>query len=371
MIVELGEPRVLSQAPADVRDWGPWQFPRTHEAGPDLYLEFHVEADSAKAYGRPKAWLVSHDRGASWEESEPGGILLPNGDLIRPVQRPSISVEEADLPEPVGGFSNYGFVRKVYDYGAVKPEYRTWQIARKRPGDAWKTEEVEVDFPDHVMYTSEGVFPMCFFLHFIIGPDDSVWTLPYRHYLSNGVISRYCADAYLKSTDCAKSFRLVSRVPYAYDIDRDPAADKRYGFGEPDICFLDRKNAFSLHRTTDGTGIGPLYITWTHDGCATWSSPEYFDDRGVYPQTVALDNGVVLAGYGRTGLFVRPYGDGEWGERVAIVEPGEYQTETCSYCSLVARDEQTALIFYSDFNVPGPDGTKRKSIMMREINTAL
>jgi hypothetical protein len=84
MKLTLGQPRVLSQAPANERDCGPWQFPDTFEAGERLYLSFHKEADSAKSYGRPRAWLVSGDKGESWEESEPGGMLLPNGDLIRP-----------------------------------------------------------------------------------------------------------------------------------------------------------------------------------------------------------------------------------------------------------------------------------------------
>ena len=84
-----------------------------------------------------------------------------------------------------------------------------------------------------------------------------------------------------------------------FNIEKDSGADKRYGFTEPDMCFFDENKAFALHRTTDGTGVGPMYITWTTDGGHNWTKPEYFDERGVWPQTLKLDNGVywqVMAG---------------------------------------------------------------------------
>jgi hypothetical protein len=114
-----------------------------------------------------------------------------------------------------------------------------------------------------------------------------------------------------------------------------------------------------------------MYITWTYDGARSWTEPEYFDDRGVWPQTVLLENGAAIAGYGRTGLFIRPLVNGEWKDRVAIVKPAGYQTDTCSYCALAATGPDTALIVYSDFNKPGPDGKPRKSIMSKKIRVGV
>lgn len=367
MDIVLGKERVISQAPADLRNWGPWQFPRLFNGGSKLYLEFHVSADSAKSYGNPRKWFVSEDKGDTWLPAENGGLLLDNGDLIKPHQTRAIAEEEVQLPECLGQFSGYGFVRSYFDYEKLASQYKHWYIERKQPDGDWQIEEVQVDLPGYTMNTSEGVFPMGYFHHFKKGPDGAVWGLLYKHFLSNGAISRYSASWFLKSTDNGRTFQYVSRTPYHYDLERDPGAEARYGFGEPDICFLDDRRAFSLHRTTDGTGIGPMYITWTEDGGTSWTEPEYFDDRGVWPQTVNLENGAILAGYGRPGLYLKPYDGSRWHDRVAVVEPMAFQTDTCSYCSLTAIEQDTALIFYSDFNYPGPDGTPRKSIMVRKV----
>jgi hypothetical protein len=110
-----------------------------------------------------------------------------------------------------------------------------------------------------------------------------------------------------------------------------------------------------------------MYISWTEDGGYTWTKPEYFDDRGVWPQTTKLENGVVIAGYGRPGLFAKPWYNGKWHDRIAVVESMEYQTDTCSYCALIPSGPDSALVFYSDFNYPDSDGIPRKSILVREI----
>ncbi|MFO7610913.1 MAG: hypothetical protein R6W99_00280 [Clostridia bacterium] len=367
MIVKIGKEKILSQSPVEIRDWGPWQFPRIFDGGGLIFLEFHVSADSAKAYGHPRKWLCTADNGETWTDCENGGLLLPGGDLVRPHQEKAVPEKDVFLPVKMGQFESYGFVRNYYDYKDIDPLYMHWYIQRKRPGGDWLVEETSVELPGWTMCTSEGVFPTGYFHHFKLDSEGAIWGLLYNHFINDGKISPYSASWYLKSTDSGKSFRFVGMVPYSYDAARDPGAAKRYGFGEPDICFLDGRTAFSLHRTTDGTGIGPMYITWTHDGGAAWTDPEFYDDRGVWPQTVRLGNGVVLAGYGRPGLFVRPYHEGIWHDRIAVVQPMEYQKDTCSYCALAAIGHDTALIVYSDFNYPGPDGIPRKSIMMRKI----
>ncbi|MBT3273524.1 MAG: hypothetical protein HN368_10230 [Spirochaetales bacterium] len=367
MQVTLGKEKVISQAPAGISDWGPWQFPRFFAAGSKLYLEFHISADSAKSYGNPREWYVSEDKGDTWKSAKNGGLLLHNGDLIKPHQTRALPEDDVTLPECIGNFFGYGIPRRYFDYEMMDPKYKHWYIERKQSDGEWQTEEVAVELPGHTMNTSEGVLPLGYFHHFKLGPDGAVWGLLYKHFIEERKISDFGAALYVKSTDNGKTFRLISRVPYQWNIDKDPGADKRYGFAEPDICFLDAEKAFSLLRTTDGTGIGPMYIIWTEDGGYSWTTPEYFDDRGVWPQTATLENGVILAGYGRPGLFIKPYFNGKWHEKIAVVEPMAYQTDTCSYCALAAIGIDTALICYSDFNYPGPDGTPRKSIMVRTV----
>jgi hypothetical protein len=113
-----------------------------------------------------------------------------------------------------------------------------------------------------------------------------------------------------------------------------------------------------------------MYVCRSGDGGKTWDRPVVFDDEGVWPATVELQNGVALVAYGRPGLFVRASSDPAgrvWGDRVAVVEPRALQTDSCSYSDLVVLDERTAMIAYSHFNYPGPDGLLHKTILVRTI----
>lgn len=65
----------------------------------------------------------------------------------------------------------------------------------------------------------------------------------------------------------------------------------------------------------------------------------------------------------------RDPGGKAWGPRVEVVKPGQLGADTCSYCSLLPLSNDTALIAYSEFNVPGPDGPPRKSIRVRRVVT--
>ena len=124
--------------------------------------------------------------------------------------------------------------------------------------------------------------------------------------------------------------------------------------------------------TVGGTTTG--IVLGAYAGLKGW----LFDDVGVWPILTKLGNGTVLASYGRPGLYVRTlsaqaiaeerFEPEHWGEPVPVVPPGALQTETCSYSDLSAIDDDTAMIAYSDFNVPDDEGQPRKSIMVREVS---
>jgi hypothetical protein len=113
-----------------------------------------------------------------------------------------------------------------------------------------------------------------------------------------------------------------------------------------------------------------LYWSRTVDSGQSWSHPHVFDDCGVWPRLLTLENGVTLAAYGRPGLYVRATADPaglEWEEREVVVEPAEGRSDTCSYSDLLALDGRTALLAYSDFNYADAQGQKRKSILVRTV----
>jgi hypothetical protein len=365
MNITLGKEVVISRAPEEIKDWGPWQFPVLYRCRGRLYLEFNVSNDSAKDYALPRKKYVSTNEGESWEESTDFcGLELENGEIIKPHIKPSLPEEEVALPEKIGSVINYGLELKIYDLAEVDEQYTKWYIDRYSPlTDTISTEEIRVNVPDGVLWVAEGVLPANFLWSFQHGFNGEIWSPLYR--LDNRL--GYFDALSLRSDDDGKSFETIGRILYEPPYPKDPGSSERLGFTEPSIQFLDEKNGFSILRVTDGTGIAPSYISYTKDGGKSWSRPEYFDDRGVLPKSVLLENGAVLAGYGRPGLYVRPYFDGEWFDRVAVVEPEGYQTETCSYCAIEPISEDTALIVYSKFQYPDERGVLRKTILCRTV----
>jgi len=114
---------------------------------------------------------------------------------------------------------------------------------------------------------------------------------------------------------------------------------------------------------------------YSSDDCVTWSKPEIFDDLGVFPALLTLNNGVTLATYGRPGLYLRATADPagrKWDDRVELVAPTPvFQQDTCAYTGMIAVDDNTAYLVYSDFQRPNAKGTPVKTIMGRTIRAEI
>lgn len=373
----LGEPIIVSQAPADVRSWGPWQFPLIEQLGDGrFHIEFHVEKDSVASYGKPVAHMVSTDRRwNTWDrvDSDPTeGLLLPNGDHIRFKRRCSQSnTEDLKLPKSLGSLVSYGNLRTFYPINAVAKEQSEWIFERKVPESKdWQEELAQVSAPDRLLIEAEDVLAYPILWVMKVAPDDSLWGVNYEYRVDAEDGNIRFKIVFYRSVDHGKSWREWSEIPYQGDPSVDPLWKLREGFSEPNITFLPDCTVFCLMRTTDGNGMGPLYWSRSIDNGKTWSKPAYYDDLGVWPNLLTLDCGVTLAAYGRNGLYIRATNDSsalEWEDRLAIVEPSDYQKDTCAYSDMIAINDHTVLLVYSDFQVPGTDGAPCKSIMVREI----
>ena len=119
-----------------------------------------------------------------------------------------------------------------------------------------------------------------------------------------------------------------------------------------------------------GDGFEPadtpqLLMVRSSDEGRTWSKPVNFDKCGVLPQLRVLGCGVSLAGYGRPGVFLRASNDPSGLKWEA---PIDLETESsCCYTAILPLDDTHALFGYSDFRYPGPDGTLRKTILVRRV----
>jgi hypothetical protein len=382
MKVILHDPVVVSQAPAALRAWGPWQFPLLQSLGDGrLLLEYHREADSARAYGLPGGQSISADGGETWEEVPAPGIIaglrLPDGDELRAIQEPSLPTEPLSLPGPLAHIqSSYPLTFTYYRRGDLPPELQGgWWFQRRAAGGAqWLKEQARVEIPDPLATATEGVLVIPFFEHnrIQVAPDGRLFATQYiQPQLSGGrfLVRRYLA-MFLESLDSGRTWQLKGCIPYYPDPQEDLYWDERDGFTEPQAAALPDGSTIALLRTTDGNGVGPLYWARSLDGGATWDLPRVFDHFGVWPQIAVLTSGVILAAYGRPGLFLRAArdpGGKKWGPRIAIVEPGELGQDTCSYSSLLPLPDGGALIAYSDFNYPDSQGQPRKTILVRRI----
>lgn len=373
--LELGEPVTVTLAPPDVRGWGPYQFPGLERLQDGtIQLSFHVEADSATAYGRPAARAVSADEGRTWkllprQDSVDGTaaawqqppLLLPNGDTIWAVQQRPLEVAGLKLPmEPIGRFANYTLVA-YYRIADLPPACADgWYLMRQTAGGvAPRKERATVRLPGELRCVTERVMPRPWLQTLFLAPDRSIWAVQYDTRLVGDGFKKHWWAMILRSTDGGRSFDLWSEIPYLPDADADPKAAERGGFTEPTVCFMADGAAVCLLRTTDDKGPGPLYIARSTDQGRTWSRPAVFDDLGVWPQMLRLNNGVTLAAYGRPGLYVRGTADPaglSWGKRLTVVPPGKISTDTCSYTALLPLGDDRALLAYSEFNLPDAEG---------------
>lgn len=387
-VFDLEEPVTVALAPPEVRDWGPFQFPMLSRLTDGaIQVSFHVEADSATAYGLPPARAVSADEGRTWTllprdhtiDPAAGSVLLPNGDRVKAHQLTSVPLADLELPDtPVAEYTSYGGKRMAYrveDVPAACAE--GWRLQRLSAGATqWVEEQSTVRLQGEVRIACVPAGVMWrpwLFPQFVVVPDRSLLAVNYTlRRIRDGRFQTACPVTILRSIDAGRSWDLWSETPYAGDPAVDPLATDREGFTEPFLQFMPDGSALCLLRTTDGSGVGPLYWMRSADHGRTWTTPSFFDDLGVWPQMLTLSNGVTLASYGRPGLYLRatydPAGLG-WGERKAVVPPGEFQRDTCSYSALLPLSDDTALIAYSEFNIPGPSGHPCKGIRVRRIKT--
>jgi len=374
--IELGVPVVIAQAPplpSDQDNWGMFQFPTVYLlGGGKLHCEYHIGRDSALAYGKPKGHAVSTDGGATWTESENpgGGVPLPGGGYLRHKFAAALQLSEVELPEKPDGFLvSYGWKRNIYRADRFPGEFQRYPFEFTSPEGKISTVWKKIEVPDRAVYTSEGVFPRPMFCRVRKGPEGRIWAIAYPYFLIGG--KRVANGALFCVSDSGgEKFSYFSRILYQ----PDPIADYYYrvrgGFSEPDICFLPDGSIFCLLRTTDGNGIGPTYYTKSLDGGKTWNRPAAFDNLGVWPCLCALRNGVTLASYGRPGLFLRASSDArglDWDDRIELIPPDYYQTDTCSYSEMVPVGNNEAYIVYSDFAYPNQDGVRVKTILGRKI----
>lgn len=412
--------------------WGYYQFPELHRDNDgNFYCSVHVADDHWKEIMESsKAWFISKDGGKSWQPTQKNkdvtfGTKLKNGDIIYFPKMPPYIVDEKQLkrprlftkelpgdtiekqadgswPYPIMSYCDVVTnIHYIYDMETVPDAYakKQWHMVRLKAGETEAKEElvpIEHPYMSLTGVLADGKicmlspWPIC---RVKVDDEGSVWV---THYAgghlnpNNGAPNRHSAVFIYKSTDNAHTFKLQSYIPFVVDLNEDPEACFADGFNESDIEFLSDGSIICLMRTNNvyngGPEWGPMYIAKSTDGGKTFSRPEKFGDFGVLPNLVKLNCGVVLAAYGRPGIFVRALEDSKdakWGERIEIIPATDrselmnnppmhpnfhqYVGSCCNVCLKAINDNQ-ALLVYSDFYYPDEKGKKKlKTILSRII----
>ena len=375
------EPVLVAEGPAGERRWGRYQFPSLDRLlDGRIALSFHVNEDSARAYGRRPAQPdrgVSGDGGATWRlehaTERTTGLLLPNGDRIiagrSDVTPTAIPVAELKLPAPVGTIiGTYGRLPYTfYRHDDLPDQLRGVPLARLPAGAGeWRTERAQLIDPGFQRYTIQEVFPVVWWGDLNLASDGSILSVVYPRSLDGDVACH-------RSTDSGRSWRLQGRIAYEPDAAADPLARSRtQGFTEPGSAFLADGSLLVMLRTTDGLGVGPLYSSRSSDLGKTWSKPAVVNTFGVMPRLLRLRNGVLVLSYGRPGAEVRFSLDGRgevWTDPLRLVsaESPDVQADSCGYTSLLAVSDDSFLVAYSWFKRPGDDNLPRKALLVRRV----
>ncbi len=148
------------------------------------------------------------------------------------------------------------------------------------------------------------------------------------------------------------------------------------GFTEPKMIQMPDGSFFILLRTGSSR---TMFCARSTDNCRTWTRPAPFDECGVLPQLLKLDCGVTMASYGRPYLYVRGTADPsgqEWADHVEIplandLPAKDYMKKGCFYTGMLALDEDSFIICYTDFNYPNRNGVPVHSVLTRRVHVVL
>ncbi len=408
--------------------WGPYQFPLPFDLGDRLVVAVHITDDNIATYGAENRWFESRDKGETWQEIDASvapwcGTLLPNGDRLYFPKENAIDVSSYKLTSYEYRTPDYDFTKKaeegvlpipdgmafwmggatIYGYNAdrLPPslDKKVWRAKRILAGQTEPiNEEVPVEWPylTRVVHTLAGspkkimksIFPRG---KLKLGPDGALWISAFSgegHIdPSNGQYSPYYSAELFRSEDDGRSFQRRAHVEYPADGRDYPYMSG--GLSDSDFEFMRDGSMVWFFRSnwygSTGEEWSPLYYSRSTDKGVTWTKPTRFDKLGTLPRLCTIKSGFVLLCYARPGVFARVCCDDsgvEWSERLELMTPGDRSAlankivsppkfhdwdGACNNPELLPLDEDSALIFYSDFYYPDEDGVKRKTILCRTL----
>ncbi|TVQ19973.1 MAG: exo-alpha-sialidase [Spirochaetaceae bacterium] len=374
---------VALSAPGETR-WGYHQFPALSRL-PDgsILLAYSDAADAPETHGAPAPCYRSVDDGGSW--TPVGSSIEPtrphcavsrvfNGEyLVVPATRYlDVAAESLAMPEPASTGFTY---LKTYSYhwselpAAARHYFELLPAWRWQPDRAeWEAGTVAYDTNGlvAVRHGQSAVLPRTFFERAVVPFREELLYADYRaqYARDDGSVPSKGYSSLMVSADNGRSFARRATIAI------DPADDDL--MGEPGLCTTADGGLVCVVRRTDHVQK-PMCIVWSDDAGRTWSRPRDLFEFGVWPCLLLLGNGALVLSYGRPGvnLAVDADGTGErWTSHTAVLagDHAAIQKHTCGYTSILALDDESFLLAYSDFCYDAGEREPCKAILVRRVH---
>jgi len=383
--VELSEPVVVAVSVPGEKRWGVHQFPALSRLPDGAILVAYADAlDSFETHGTEAPAFVSKDAGKSWQAYQgPLKSIRPHfsvsevyqGEYLAAPARPYLNwrKEKIELPKPVSEVNIYG-PRQYFALEDLPPKAQThfgvlygerYDPESKR----WSESRIRYDTQNRiaVRYVNSygDVLPQTFFERTLLKHDGELFYADYRGQYRmaderppiKGILT--C----MASTDNGHSF-------------------KRRGTISADRTGKNLRGEGHLAVTTDGRlvcvlrqqdqELKPMKICWSADKGKTWTESKDLFNFGVFPCILPFGNGIMALSYGRPGVCLSFAMDGtgeKWSDPITLVKGNDSNVmqHSCGYTSLLALDDNSFLLAYSDFLHRRPDGKVCKAIVVRTV----
>ncbi len=372
--LELSEPVVAGQGKCDV--WGPYQFPELmYTRSGSILCSWAMHRDTIEYTGEAGDAL-SDDLGLTWRARTPADepvydVPMGNGKCFAGfVGRGAHPVDYLGKYTPVCQRKDI----RIYTAEEI-PECDKSLFCREYDPETGEitTFPAALDWPEMPLsvYPGDRVYPICQLM--AISNRNGMISLGGELYFCTYGGSFTQEEAYrgfnsvfvFRSSDCGRSWSLLSRL----EVDETTfhPAGHFEGLDEPMMGGMPDGSVVMLMRS--GSGL-PSWIVRSTDHCRTWSRPEQFDEIGVLPFLLTLDCGVTLASYGRHRLYLRATADPSgmhWEDHIELdLTPGPGD-RSCYYTDILPLSDTEALLTYTDFHYPSPDGVPMKTVLVRKI----
>lgn len=374
---------VALSAPGETR-WGYHQFPALSRL-PDgsILLVYSDAEDASEAHGVPAPWYRSTDGGANWLSSGSGieptrphyavSRVFGGEYLVVPATRYlDVAVDGIELPEPVSTGFTY---QRTYSYRCSDLPVATREYFGLLPARRWQPNRTEWEASTVAYDTTALVarrrgestlLPRTFFERAVVPFADELLYADYRaqYARDDGSVATKGYSSLMVSTDNGRSF--ARRTTIAIDPDDNDL------MGEPALSQTADGRLVCVLRRTDHVQK-PMCIVWSDDAGRTWSRPADLFEFGVWPCLLLLGNGALVLSYGRPGVHLAVDADGtgaRWTSHAAVIE-GDHsaiQRHSCGYTSLLALDDETFLLAYSDFRYDAGEREPYKAILVRRVH---